>query len=196
MTVSDDNGTPAVAGDDFAPTFVGGDSNGNGVLDVGEVWTYTATGTVGAAQYCNLATASGSGATATDPACYRVPVTPPPEIAIVKLVNGADANSLADGPVLTPGASVTWTYIVTNTGTVPVANVAVADDNGTPAVADDDFAPTFVGGDSNGNGVLDVGEVWTYTATGTVGAAQYCNLATASGSGERPRLIRLAMSSR
>ena len=100
----------------------------------------------------------------------------------MKFVNGLDADLPADGPVLTPGASVTWTYVVTNPGTVPLANVTVTDDNGTPAIAGDDFAPTFVGGDSNGNGLLDAGEAWAYTATGTVGAAQYCNVATGFGS--------------
>lgn len=139
---------------------------------------YSATGTVGAAQYCNIGTASGSTATASDAACYRVP--PPPRIAIVKLVNGLDADVPADGPVLTPGAVVTWTYVVTNPGPVSLADVVVSDDNGTPAIAGDDFVPTFIGGDANGNGLLDVGEV--YSATGTVGAAQYCNVGTASGS--------------
>ena len=33
----------------------------------------------------------------------------------------------------------------------------------------DDFSPTFTGGDTNGNGLLDPGETWTYTASGTVG---------------------------
>ena len=183
VTVIDDNGTPAIAGDDFAATFVGGDTNLNGLLDPDETWTYTATGTVGVAQYCNIGTASGANAgvtaTATDTACYRVP--PPPQIAIVKLVNGRDANTAADGPQLLSGSSVNWTYVVTNPGTVSLANVTVTDDNGTPAIAGDDFQAIFTGGDSNGNGLLDPNETWTYTATGTVGVAQYCNVGTASG---------------
>src|SRR3546814_15207389 len=36
-------------------------------------------------------------------------------VAIVKRVNGADANSLP-GPEITVGGPVTWTYTVTNTG--------------------------------------------------------------------------------
>ena len=125
VTVTDDNGTPGNAADDFLATFVGGDTNSNGLLDPGEVWTYTASGTVGTTDYCNVGTASGtngSTVSATDAACYRVPPVVV-EIAIVKLVNGEDANTPASGPVLTPGAPVTFTYVVTNPGTVPLSNV-------------------------------------------------------------------------
>ena len=152
VTVTDDNGTPGNAADDFLATFVGGDTNGNGLLDPGETWTYTASGTVGTTDYCNVGTASGtngSTVSATDAACYRVPPVVV-EIAVVKLVNGEDANTPASGPVLTPGAAVTWTYVVTNPGTVPLSNVSVTDDNGTPGNTADDFLPTFTGGDTNG----------------------------------------------
>ena len=67
--------------------------------------------------------------------------------------------------MLTPGAAVTWTYVVTNPGTVPLSNVVVRDDNGTPGNTADDFLPAFTGGDTNNNGLLDPGETWTYTAT-------------------------------
>ena len=126
VTVTDDNGTPGNTADDFLPTFTGGDTNNNGLLDPGETWTYTATGTVGTTDYCNVGTASGTNgttATASDPACYRVP---PPVIAIVKFVDGQDANTPASGPVLTPGAPVTWTYVVTNPGTVPLSTSALS----------------------------------------------------------------------
>ena len=77
--VVDNNGTADTA-DDFSPTFTGGDTNGDGLLDPGETWTYSASGTVGTTGYCNTGTASGTGngttATDTDPACYRVPPAP------------------------------------------------------------------------------------------------------------------------
>ena len=64
---------------------------------------------------------------------------------------------------------------MTNPGTEPLSNVTVRDDNGTADTADD-FSPVFKGGDTNNNGLLDPGETWTYTATGTVGTAGYCNV--------------------
>ena len=46
VVVTDDNLTPGVPGDDFNPTFSGGDTDSDGSLDVGETWTYTAAHTV------------------------------------------------------------------------------------------------------------------------------------------------------
>ena len=125
---------------------------------------------------------NGSSPTASDPACYRVPAPVVVAIVIVKLVNGVDANDVQSAPQLTPGSAVTWTYIVTNPGTVSLANVVVVDNNGTADTADD-FSPTFTGGDTNGNVLLDPGETWTYSASGTVGTTSYCNTGTASGTG-------------
>jgi hypothetical protein len=39
----------------------------------------------------------------------------------------------------------------------------------------------YQGGDTDGDGKLDPGEVWTYQATGTAVAGQYANLGTATG---------------
>ena len=66
-------------------------------------------------------------------------VTPQrPAIRIVKT-----AGDAADGAVFsTTAGPVTYTYVVTNTGPLPLVNVTVTDDNGTPASAGDDFAAT------------------------------------------------------
>ena len=61
MVVVDDNGTPGDPADDFMPIFSGGDTDGDGLLDVGETWTYIGTGVAIAGQYGNLATATGTG---------------------------------------------------------------------------------------------------------------------------------------
>ena len=113
----DDNGTPSNTGDDFSPTYEGGDVDGDGLLDVGETWLYSATGVAVTGQYCNVATVSATGvASASDPACYTGGVVPlPPVVKVVKLVNGPDANT-APGVAVTTGSTVTWTYQVTNTG--------------------------------------------------------------------------------
>jgi hypothetical protein len=56
-----------------------------------------------------------------------------PSISIVKT-----AGNAADGAVLVQGpGSVTYTYVVTNTGPIALQNIAVVDDNGTAAPGDD-----------------------------------------------------------
>ena len=182
VSVVDDNGTPGTPGDNFSPTFTSGDANGNNQLDLSEIWTYTATRTVAANQYTNIATASGKSpanvtVTDTDPANYFGAA---PALNIEKLVNGQDADS-PTGPILAVGGTTTFTYQVTNTGNIAVGSIAVVDDNGTPGNSGDDFNPTFTGGDANGNGLLDLGETWTYGANRTVVAGQYTNIGKVTG---------------
>jgi hypothetical protein len=57
----------------------------------------------------------------------------------------------------------------------------VIDDNETPGDLSDDFGPIFVGGDADSDGLLSVGETWTYVALKFVTAGQHQNIATASG---------------
>jgi len=67
----------------------------------------------------------------------------------------ADANTPADSVAIPVNGEARFTYLVANTGTAPLANVKVSDS----AVSN----VTYVSGDSNNNGLLDVGETWTYT---------------------------------
>ena len=97
-------------------------------------------------------------------------VTPEnPDIEIVKTAGNAE-----DGEVYTtePG-SVTFTYVVTNTGPLPLQNVTVTDDNGTP-VTGDDFAATCP------KTTLAVDESMTCTATILV-SVDRTNVAVARG---------------
>ena len=179
--VVDDNGTPGTTGDDFSPTFTGGDTNGNNQIDVGETWTYTSTRTVvaGGRTHTGKATTTNSTTTIikTDAGNYFGSA---PAVALQTSVNGDDADS-PPGPTLASGSSATFDYVLTNTGNVAVSSVVVVDDNGTPGNAGDDFNPTFTGGDTNSNNILDLGETWTFTAVRTVIAGQYTHTSSASG---------------
>ena len=78
-------------------------------------------------------------------------------------------------------APVTWDYVVTNTGNVALSNVMVTDDNGTAGDTSDDFNPTYLGGDTDGDNQLDVNETWIYQATGIAQLGQYGNIGTVTG---------------
>ncbi|WP_174548642.1 SdrD B-like domain-containing protein, partial [Azohydromonas lata] len=84
-----------------------------------------------------------------------------------------DADTLATAPVIAAGGQAVFTYEVTNTGTVALSDVRVSDDR----IA----AVSFVGGDDDHDGQLDVGETWIYTAHETVQAgAVVTNVGTAT----------------
>jgi uncharacterized repeat protein (TIGR01451 family) len=177
VVVRDDNGTSATPADDFNPTFVGGDTDGDGLLDLSETWTFTASRIATAGQYSNVGTAtavslSGTPVSDSDVDHHFGSVG---GVNLVKLTNGTDNNS-APGPTVPVGSTVTFTYVVTNPGNVPLASVFVTDDNGTPGSAADDFNATFVGGDTNANGLLDETETWTFTASQIATPGQYSNV--------------------
>jgi len=161
VVVRDDNGTSGNTADDFSPTLQSGDTNSNGRLDTAETWAYQATRTVTQGQYTNVASvtanpvdASGTDiagladATDSDPSNHLGILT---GINLVKSTNGQDANT-ATGPNIAVGGTATFTYVVTNTGTVQLATVVVRDDNGTPGNAADDFSPTLQSGDTDSDG--------------------------------------------
>jgi hypothetical protein len=94
-----------------------------------------------------------------------------PEIAINVATNGDDADS-PTGPLVEVGPNVTWTYVVTNPGDVALSSVLVLDDEG--------VTPVFQSGDANGDGILDTGETWIYSVSGTAVAGQYSNTGSVS----------------
>ncbi|MEM7130734.1 MAG: hypothetical protein AAF702_30695 [Chloroflexota bacterium] len=179
VTDSDPNVTPA-----FNQVLIG---NADAQLEPGEVWEYIANGIMPApltannpsvvenlcppAQgtsgprrtgYRNIGTVMVPDGTDSDPAHICEP--PNPGIAIRKFVNGFDANDPlgADVPEVEPGAAVTWTYRVTNTGEIAYSfaqvNVTDSDPNVTPI-----FNQVLVG---NADEQLEPGEVWEYIANG------------------------------
>lgn len=143
-------------------------------LAVEEEMTCTATGTSEEGIYENEAAvtavdAAGASHEDSDPSHYR---GVEPGIDIQKLTNGVDADN-PPGVQVGMEDQVVWTYQVT-TGGHPTADITVVDD-------DLGVEPTFVGGDNNDNGILELGEVWVYEATGTADQAQYSNVATVDG---------------
>ncbi|WP_340818547.1 hypothetical protein [Methanolobus sp. WCC4] len=99
-------------------------------------------------------------------------VVPNPDIDIEKSTNGVNADN-PPGPELVNGADVTWTYVVTNEGDVPLSNVVVTDDQG--------VVPVYQSGDTNGDDILDLTETWTYEAEGTAECGQYANIGDVIG---------------
>jgi uncharacterized repeat protein (TIGR01451 family) len=94
-----------------------------------------------------------------------------PAIDIEKLTNGQDADQ-PTGPLLAPGADVTWTYVVTNIGNTDLDSIQVIDDR--------------VGSISCPQTSLAPAAQTVCFATGTAQTGQYENAAvvTATGAGK------------
>jgi hypothetical protein len=80
----------------------------------------------------------------------------------------------ASAKSLTKSATVTYTYVVVNTGNVALSDVGVIDDK-IPNV-------TYVSGDTNADGLLQPGETWIYRASALITKTTR-NTAVATGSG-------------
>lgn len=85
-------------------------------------------------------------------------------VTIEKSTNGEDADA-APGPTIPVGSSVTWTYVVTNTGTVDLTNVVVSDDKN-------------VAVNCGGQTTLAAGQSMTCTGSGLATEGQYENIGT------------------
>jgi uncharacterized repeat protein (TIGR01451 family)/LPXTG-motif cell wall-anchored protein len=111
---------------------------------------------------------------------------PNPGMTVEKFTNGCAAATASgdeapsepcpgdDGqnnPVVATGATVTWTYVVTNTGNVPLSNVQVTDSDSAVTVT----CPATT---------VAVGASMTCTASGTAVAGQYENTATVTADAE------------
>ena len=85
-----------------------------------------------------------------------------------------DADTAAGAPTGETGVdTAVFTYEVMNTGDVALSNVQVTDDRLSNL--------NFVGGDSDGDKLLDVSETWIYTARETVGAGLNTNVGAVTG---------------
>lgn len=137
-------------------------------LQPGASTTCTGSGTATAGQYANVGTAkgkppNGQDATATDPSHYFGYL---PLLTLEKRVNGQDADT-PPGPGVLVGSTLSWTYVVTNTGDVKLTNVSVTDDQGLTVTCP--------------KTALEPGESMTCTASSTAVAGPHLNTATATG---------------
>ena len=174
ITVTDDKCAPV--------TFIGGDVNGNGKIDPGEIWKYSCTTTLGQTT-TNTATAIGHSDDSSDQTAIATAVatvavgTPVPGLPNTGFLPTPPLINIVKVPSrLTPfppgGGDVTYTYAVTNPGVVPMDNVTVTDDMCGPA--------SLTSGDLNGNNLLDPGEIWVYSCRTFVQVSTR-NVATAEG---------------
>jgi len=157
-------------------TLVADAASGDGELDVGETWQYTASHIVlqseidAGGDIVNLATAD-SDQTGPDTDGASIPVEQTPGLNITK-----DA-SVAGGTANAAGEVISYTIAVQNTGNQTLTGVTVSD----PFISD----LTLVDSAATADGELDVGETWSYTATHVVlqseidAGGDIVNLATA-----------------
>jgi NAD-dependent dihydropyrimidine dehydrogenase PreA subunit len=139
------------------------------VLKAAEAMTCTASGTALTGQYANTGTVTGTppgglpDITDSDMSHY---FGVSPGINIEKSTNGQDADTEI-GPFILAGETVTWDYLVTNSGDITLVNVTVIDDQGVEVVCPQD--------------VLKAVEAMTCTASGTALTGQYANMGTVTG---------------
>ena len=149
------------------PSFIAGDTNQNGILDLTETWTFTCSAILTQATD-GLATATGVdslGGTVQATANLGVDISNP-AIGIVGSINGQDASQ-SPGPALAVGQQVTRQYVVTNTGNVTLTDITLIDDTGTPISCSQD--------------TLAVGESMTCSVTGSAEAGLHPQTVAATG---------------
>lgn len=166
ISVKDDKCSPI--------TFVSGDLNNNSLLDPGESWEYSCTTTVSKTTI-NTVVAMGysndiyhTATTDINTAIVAVGTSVvPPLIDITKIPSQLT-------PLPYGGGIVTYTYTVTNPGTVPMNNITVTDNKCSPVT----FVSSSAG--TNSSSLLQPGETLTYTCQTNVPVSTI-NTAVAAG---------------
>jgi hypothetical protein len=151
--------------------FVTGDDNRDSRLDYNETWRFTCTAKLtGTTRSVATATGTSNGLTAIHSAYTTVVAGSnviPPLVSIVNVTKVTSPLVLSAG-----GGNITYTYKVNNPGDVALGQVTVSDNK----------CGTMTGklGDTNGNELLDINEVWIYTCAATL-TQDSTNTATVAG---------------
>lgn len=152
--------------------------------------TCVLTGTASSGPYSNTATVMGIPPGGLAPVSdeddgYYFGADPAPAIELTKLTNGVEAGA-PPGPSIPIDDPVTWTYVVENTGNVPLTGITVVDDNGTAGEPNDDVeACTFSS--------LAPAVVQECTLEGLAIEGPYVNLATVTASYEGLPVMDVAL---
>jgi uncharacterized repeat protein (TIGR01451 family) len=140
--------------------------------------TCSASALAATGQYSNFGTVTANPPVGLDPVSASNPshyigYSQDPSLDIRKYTNDADANT-APGIYLAAGAQVHWTYVINNTGGVPLTNVFLLDDMGTPGNPADDTKVCDI---------LSLEPLQTHECqlNGTAITGQYGNLGTVKG---------------
>lgn len=126
-----------------------GDTNSDGLVDLNETWVYTCTST-----FTGVATVKNTVVvTAVEPIVGGLATAE--DSAVVRSYKGSIAIQKTPNVTLVPkGEPVTYTYVVRNSGSADLADVAVSDDKCAALV--------YRSGD-DADGVMKPGEEWIYT---------------------------------
>jgi len=170
--------------------FNDGDTNLDGQLSPGETWHYTYTHTVTQAEIDNggivdphltidnTATAVTDQADPTAIGSASVQVEQKPHLTLTKTASIPDGDG--DGKIDSPADDITYTFAIVNDGNMTLHNVQLVD-----SLLGSLTTHTETGGTgTNGDGILDVGETWTYTATYNVGQADIDNRGSVDGTAD------------
>ena len=149
--------------------FIDGDADSDGKLDVGETWTYIGDylltqADLDAGKVDNTATVTGytpddDDVSGTDNETVDIPFVGDPGIDLEKSVVGVcnkDGSKDSDGVPDLVGDKIAYKVVITNTGNVDLTNIVVKDlfDGKAPVILNN----ATVQGDTDSDGVLDVGE--------------------------------------
>jgi len=169
--------------DDLHITQSGEGNHEDDILSPGEVWqisyVYNVTNDdLQLDQIVNTATVTTSQGPG-DEATVTVNVVAPPPMPAITLIK---VTGDGDGMEVLAGSAIVWSYVVANTGNVDLQfdmAFGLVDDNGTADLSDD-FNPVYLSGDTNGDGLLSVGESWDFEFHGKAVYGDYANMATAT----------------